>query len=101
MLNERGGVIDDLSVYFVEPRWYRLVVNAATRDKDLAWITQQARPIGVEVRERDDLAMLAVQGPLARDLTFAALGDMGRAATALQKPFTFVVVGELFIARTG
>ena len=101
MLNERGGVIDDLIVYFVEPRWYRLVVNAATRDKDLAWITQQARPFGVEVRERDDLAMIAVQGPQARDKTIAALGDMVRAATALQKPFTFVVVGELFIARTG
>jgi len=101
MLNERGGIIDDLIVYFVEPRWYRLVVNAATRDKDLAWITQQAQPFGVEVRERDDMAMIAVQGPQARTKTHAALGDIVRAATALQKPFTFVVVGELFIARTG
>src|SRR3569833_1201440 len=101
MLYERGGVIDDLIVYFVEPRWYRLVVNAATRDKDLAWITQQARPCGVEVRERADLAMIAVQGPEARNKTIAALGDMVRAATALQTPFTYVVVGELFIARTG
>src|SRR3569832_2932768 len=90
MLNERGGVIDDLIVYFVEPRWYRLVVNAATRDTALAWITQQARTIGVEVRERADLAMIAVQGPEARNKTIAALGDMVRAATALQKPFTFV-----------
>lgn len=101
MLNERGGVIDDLIVYFVEPRWYRLVVNASTRDKDLAWITQQAQPFGVEVRERDDLAMIAVQGPQARDKTVTALGDVVRAATALQKPFTFVVVGDSFIARTG
>ncbi len=101
MLNERGGVIDDLIVYFVEPRWYRLVVNAATRDKDLAWINQQAEPFGVEVRERDDLAMIAVQGPRAREKTHAALGEIVRAATALQKPFTFIVAGELFIARTG
>src|SRR3569833_1152132 len=85
MLNERGGVIDDLIVYFVEPRWYRLVVNAAPRDKDLAWITQQARPFGVEVRERAALAMIAVQGPEARNKTIAALGDMVRAAAALQK----------------
>src|SRR3569832_2459847 len=101
MLNARGGVFDDLIVYFVEPRWYRLVVNAATRDKDLAWITQQARPFGVEVRERDDLVLFVVLGLLVCVLFFAALGDMVRAATALQKPFTFVVVGELFIARTG
>src|SRR3569833_3452796 len=101
MLNERGGVIDDLIVYFVEPRWYRLVVNAATRDKDLAWITQQAQSFGVEVRERAELAMIAIQGPQARDKTQRALGDIVRAATALQKPFTFVVVGDLFIARTG
>ncbi len=101
MLNAEGGVIDDLIVYFVEPRWYRLVVNAATRDKDLAWITQQAKPYAVEVRERAELAMIAIQGPQARDKTQRALGDIVRAATALQKPFTFVVVGDLFIARTG
>lgn len=101
MLNEQGGVIDDLIVYFVEPRWYRLVVNAATRDKDLAWITQQAKAFAVEVRERAELAMIAIQGPQARDKTQRALGDIVRAATALQKPFTFVVVGDLFIARTG
>ncbi|MEK7321874.1 MAG: glycine cleavage system aminomethyltransferase GcvT [Pseudomonadota bacterium] len=101
MLNAQGGVIDDLIVYFVEPRWYRLVVNAATRDKDLAWITQQAKAFAVEVRERAELAMIAIQGPQARDKTQRALGDIVRAATALQKPFTFVVVGDLFIARTG
>lgn len=101
MLNEQGGVIDDLIVYFVEPRWYRLVVNAATRDKDLAWITRQAKAFAVEVRERAELAMIAIQGPQARDKTQRALGDIVRAATALQKPFTFVVVGDLFIARTG
>lgn len=101
MLNAQGGVIDDLIVYFVEPRWYRLVVNAATRDKDLAWITQQAKDFAVEVRERAELAMIAIQGPQARDKTQRALGDIVRAATALQKPFTFVVVGDLFIARTG
>src|SRR3569623_3516066 len=101
MLNERGGIIDVLIVYFVEPRWYRLVVNAATRDKGLAWITQQAQPFGVEVRERDGMAMIAVQGPQARTKTHAALGGIVRAAAALQKPCTGVVVGELVSARTG
>src|SRR5210317_975496 len=59
MLNERGGVIDDLIVYYFEPTRYRLVVNAATREKDLAWIREQAGPFGIDVEERADLAMLA------------------------------------------
>jgi len=65
MLNERGGVIDDLIVYLAE-EGYRLVVNCATREKDLAWMTQQAERFKVELQERDDLAMIAVQGPEAR-----------------------------------
>src|SRR5690606_11719320 len=56
MIAERGGVIDDLIVYLMPSDggddFFRLVVNAATRDKDLAWITRLAAPFGVEVRER-------------------------------------------------
>jgi aminomethyltransferase len=99
MLNERGGVIDDLIIYFVADEWFRLVVNAATRDKDLAWIRDQAQPYAVDVNERRDLAMIAVQGPDARDAVHRALPDL--AAAALAAPFTFAAVGEVFIARTG
>src|SRR5690606_32219323 len=67
MLDAQGGVIDDLIIYFLGDGFYRLVVNAATRDKDLAWINAQAEAFDVEVRVRDDLAMIAVQGPQARD----------------------------------
>ncbi|MBI5040701.1 MAG: glycine cleavage system aminomethyltransferase GcvT, partial [Gammaproteobacteria bacterium] len=67
MLNERGGVIDDLIVYFVREDFFRMVVNAGTRDKDLAWLKQQAQSFGVSVRARPDCAMIAVQGPAARD----------------------------------
>jgi aminomethyltransferase len=67
MLNERGGVIDDLIVYLTRGG-YRLVVNCATREKDLAWITEQAKGFGVAISERPDLAMIAVQGPQAREL---------------------------------
>ena len=42
MLNHNGGVIDDLIVYYMHDSWYRMVVNAATRDKDLAWIDEQS-----------------------------------------------------------
>src|SRR5437879_1051406 len=66
MLNERGGVIDDTIVYYLSDSWFRAVVNAGTRDKDLAWIRRHAPACGVEVTERTDLAMLAVQGPEAR-----------------------------------
>src|SRR5574344_954139 len=64
MLNEAGGIIDDLIVYR-SAAGYRLVVNAATHDKDLAWMRAQSEGFAIELHERDDLAMLAVQGPHA------------------------------------
>src|SRR5688500_6948633 len=67
MLNEQGGVIDDLIVYYRNEEFFRLVVNAATRDKDLAWITQQAKAFDVAVTERPEFGMIAVQGPTARE----------------------------------
>ncbi len=66
MLNAEGGVIDDLIVYFVEEDFFRTVVNASTREKDLAWINQQAAAFDVDVSERDDLAMIAVRRSLLR-----------------------------------
>jgi len=63
MLNESGGVLDDLIVYFLSDSAFRVVVNAGTRDKDLAWIRRHAREFGVDVLERTELAMLAIQGP--------------------------------------
>ena len=100
MLNERGGVIDDLIVYFMDDGWFRMVVNAATRDKDLAWIGEQAAAFDVTLRERDDLAMIAVQGPHARAKARAALGEALEPAMAL-KPFFACECDGLFVARTG
>lgn len=70
MLNATGGVIDDLIVYNMaddenNQQWYRTVVNCGTREKDLAWMQEQAAPYEVTLTERDDLAMIAVQGPQA------------------------------------
>lgn len=67
MLNASGGVIDDLIVYFLTEDYFRLVVNSATRDKDLAWIEEHAAPYGVALTVRDDLALIAVQGPQAKE----------------------------------
>ena len=66
MLNASGGVIDDLIVYYFTEDFFRLVVNSATREKDLSWITQHAEPFGIEITVRDDLSMIAVQGPNAQ-----------------------------------
>jgi aminomethyltransferase len=100
MLNERGGVIDDLIVYLTD--WgYRLVVNASTREKDLAWMQQQAAGFAVEVRERPELAMLAIQGPHARART-AELVSQARATLIHDlKPFQGMADGDWFIGRTG
>ncbi len=100
MLNEAGGVIDDLIVYFLSESAFRLVVNAGTRDKDIAWITAQAMAYGVTVTPRADLAMIAVQGPNARAKAATLLGEY--AAAALQvPPFSGAACGSCFVARTG
>jgi len=101
MLTPDGGVIDDLIVYFLGPGRYRLIVNAATRDKDLAWITGQAAPHAVTVLERPELAMIAVQGPAARELAATAIGEAWREAALALRPFFGMEAGDWFIARTG
>ncbi|MCH7894204.1 MAG: glycine cleavage system aminomethyltransferase GcvT [Proteobacteria bacterium] len=101
MLNHAGGVIDDLIVYCLAEDRFRMVVNAATRDKDLAWIREQASADGPTINERDDLAMIAVQGPNARQKAAGVLPPEQAAAALALKPFSAAAIGELFIARTG
>ena len=101
MLNASGGVIDDLIIYFLGETNYRLVVNAATREKDLAWIRQQAGAFDVKVTERAELAMLAVQGPKARELAAPCVDTEYREAALALKPFFGMEAGEWFVARTG
>ncbi|HED35177.1 MAG TPA: glycine cleavage system aminomethyltransferase GcvT [Gammaproteobacteria bacterium] len=101
MLNEQGGVIDDLIVYYMNDRWFRMVVNAATHDKDLAWINQQASAFDISVKERPELAMIAVQGPSAREKALSVLPEDVSQAAASLKRFEGVASGAWFIARTG
>ena len=101
MLNRNGGVIDDLIVYHMNDSWYRMVVNAATRDKDLAWIDEQSAGYEVEINERADLAMIAVQGPHAREKAIEALPvDVVEAVSELER-FFGCDCGEWFVGRTG
>ena len=101
MLNEAGGVIDDLIVYYIDDTHYRLVVNAATREKDLAWIRENAEGWDVDVKERAELAMIAVQGPQARELAAPCIDSEYRDAALAMKPFNGMDAGEMFVARTG
>ena len=104
MCRPDGGVIDDLIVYrraiAAGHQRYRLVVNCGTRDKDLAWLAETCAPFAVDIRERADLAMLAVQGPQAIDRVCALLPAAAAAIRALDY-FAAVEHGDWYIARTG
>ena len=101
MLKEDGGVIDDLIVYYMNDNWYRMVVNAGTHDKDMAWINKQAPAFDVDVNERANVAMIAVQGPKAIEKAIAVLPLDEVEAVAEMKRFFGVDCGEWFIGRTG
>lgn len=100
LLNDDGGVIDDLIVYRTDDG-YRLVVNAATRDKDLAWLEARKSGFEVQFRERPELAILAIQGPHAREKVAELLSAARAELIRELKPFEGHFEGDWFIARTG
>lgn len=102
MLNPEGGVIDDLIVYYLTESHFRMVVNAGTADKDMAWMMARRDEIapGVEITPRRDLAMIAVQGPNARTKVWEVIAD-SQAQTENLKLFQAAFLGNYFIARTG
>ena len=100
MLDADGGIIDDMIVYLTDSG-YRLVVNAATGAKDLAWMQTHLDGFDVQLNQRSELAMLAIQGPHARH-KIAELVTQARAELIHQlKPFEGRAQGDWFIARTG
>ena len=101
MLNASGGVIDDLIVYYLTEDFFRLVVNSATREKDLSWITQHAEPYAIDITVRDDLSLIAVQGPNAQAKAGTLFTDEQRHTVEGMKPFFGVQAGDFFIATTG
>ncbi|MBL8450252.1 MAG: glycine cleavage system aminomethyltransferase GcvT [Dechloromonas sp.] len=102
MLNDVGGVVDDLIIYFLTDERFRLVVNAGTADKDIAWMQARLADWGMKlaITPRRDLAMIAVQGPKARAKVWQVLPQTQAASEGL-KPFFAAEVGEYFVARTG
>jgi len=101
MLNDNGGIIDDLITYYMNDEYYRTVVNAGTHDKDIEWISKQAAPFDVEIVERTDLSMIAVQGPNARKTAATCLPNSIQQASLELKPFVALEDNDYFIARTG
>ncbi|GGW93778.1 glycine cleavage system aminomethyltransferase GcvT [Alteromonas halophila] len=101
MLNDEGGVVDDLIVYHFDNTNYRLVVNSATREKDMNWLKACADGFDVTITQRSEFAMIAVQGPNAKDKAATLFSDAQKEAVAGMKPFFGVQAEDLFIATTG
>ncbi len=97
MLNHEGGVIDDLITYKLSDNNYRVVVNAATREKDLAWITAQITDFDATMTEQADTAMIAVQGPQAMAIIKPLL-DIDLSTT---ERFYAAYNDDMFVGRTG
>ena len=102
MLNERGGVVDDLIVYFLRDDWFRVVVNAGTAAKDIAWLERlrDEWKSAVTIKPRADLAIVAVQGPRAREVVWTVF-PRTKAPTEPLAPFNAAIVDDLMVGRTG
>ena len=110
MLNDNGGVIDDMIVYNMKDEWFRVVVNAATTEKDLQWIREQAQAyLPIDINPRSDLGMIAVQGPNARQKAIKALASLvkndnkeeSQKKLSEMSPFSGIDLDSFFVARTG
>ena len=100
--NETGGIVDDLLVYKVDDLTYLLVVNAANIDKDWAWCNKQNKMGASLFNASDEIAQLAIQGPLAlkamQQLTDTTVTDMEYYTF---KKLTFAGVPDVIFATTG
>lgn len=99
MLNEQGGVIDDLLVYWTY-FGYRLVSSTADYEKSLHWMQRQAEGLHVCLRLRDDLSILSIQGPRARSRIAEQLSSHHTELIHSLAPFQGRFEGDWFIART-
>lgn len=101
MLTHDGGIIDDLIVYRFSDEEYRLVVNAGTTQKDLAWMSKVASDFDVTIKARDDLSMLAIQGPRAFELLTAHCATPFAQLLPELKRFYAARDNEWLVAYTG
>ncbi|WP_116963043.1 glycine cleavage system aminomethyltransferase GcvT [Fastidiosibacter lacustris] len=101
MLNQEAGIVDDLIAYYFEDDFIRLVINAGNRTSDVKWIKKHGISFAIEIKLRDDLAIIAIQGPQSREKTNQILKDLATEEVKNLKPFAMYKKGEWMIARTG
>ncbi|CAA9211387.1 MAG: Aminomethyltransferase (glycine cleavage system T protein) [uncultured Chthoniobacterales bacterium] len=101
LLNQNGGIIDDLIVYRIEAEKFLLVVNASRVDEDFAWLQAHILP-DVELTNRSDsYAGVAIQGPRIGELMKAILGDDFELPARNTIADAELNVMQLAVARTG
>lgn len=100
MLNENGGVVDDLILYRME-NGFRIVSNCGTREKDLNWMAEQSEAFNVTIEEKPQLAILAIHGPASPEKVCQVLDQDRIAPVQALVNFRGVLLGDWFIARTG
>lgn len=100
MLNQQGGVLDDLIVFFAEQQRYRLIFNAANAQRNIDWVKQQAHDYDVVVSYLQNLANVAVQGPKACELVQTLKPELSEQLSNL-KPFRFIESQQWWLSRTG
>jgi len=100
--NERGGIKDDIFVYRLKPEEYLLCVNASNREKIFQWLRDHQHDTSITLEDHSSqLAQIAIQGPLSRDI-LVALG--GNPVTSLKLHHTCeAILGSIpaLVARTG
>lgn len=101
MLNPKGGIIDDLIVYKMSHNFYRLVLNAGTREKDWQWLQAQQKKYKLQLTQRDDLAMIALQGPQAIAKIMPLFEPTEQKLLTQLRPFQGITIDRVFYSRTG
>ncbi|MDQ8039289.1 MAG: glycine cleavage system aminomethyltransferase GcvT [Rickettsiella sp.] len=102
LLNDDAGILDDLIVYQLYEQHYRLVVNASNRIQDITWLHHQAKAFqNLTIKKRDDLSIIAIQGPNARAKSHTAFTEIQQSVIKDLKPFHCVEQDGWCIARTG
>ena len=100
LLNETGGILDDLIAYKLESG-YRLVVNCATRESDISWMESQLGNMDISLSERTDLSMIAIQGPLALDTLSKCFSHEASNELIKRMPFQGLMEEGTLVTTTG
>ena len=102
LLDDKAGILDDLIVYRLAEQDYRVVVNAGNREQDSRWLNTHAEQFNkLVIKERADLAIVAIQGPNARQKAHSAFSKAQQARIEDLKPFHCIEQDGWCIARTG